>query len=114
MNPDSTTKQADTQQAEAVFTKGPWLVSGSSVTRLEIFSDEPGRSAHVCTLTPRYPQDEANAQLISASPDLYEACRRLAEFCRRTPQGKTLTVADIQGIWNDAESALSRATGRSE
>ena len=97
---------------EPKFTKGPWIVSKTS--GMEIFINHshenskrvPGYFAEVRRFTTDHEQVDANAHLIAAAPELFEALRCLLE------------KADLEftnGRWpetrNDARAALAKALG---
>jgi len=67
-----------------MYTKGEWRVDGTSIVSdvlLLRVGDEvcPFLIAEVTSHIPL--ETKANAQLISAAPDLYEACKQAFNFC---------------------------------
>jgi hypothetical protein len=86
-------------------TPGPWIAEGR-----QIWSNEKGRSALVCKITPRN-EDETNARLIAAAPELLSALqtlhRRAALYGQQTttPEARLLAVA-----LSDARRAVGNAT----
>lgn len=95
---------------EAKFTKGPW--------HYEVISDtvEAGQHTTVCNMDIGCNQDEneeniANAHLIAAAPDLYEALYRLTRDCE---------IAGLQeqagfDCWiSMANTALAKARGETQ
>jgi hypothetical protein len=95
-------------------TPGPWIVANG----LQVWRDGPSatRSPRICTLrnaadpVDQLPADQmaANARLIAAAPDMYEALKTLLFNCRH---GNGLE-AQYQAL-DRAESALAKAEGRS-
>lgn len=88
--------------SEAKFTKGPWLVSGTAT----INQKPKGWIASVSTV-----DRTANAHLIAAAPELYEALYRLVRDCE---------IAGLQeqagfDCWiSMANAALAKARGEAE
>lgn len=82
--------------SEPKFTPGPWLVMANQIGTQET------EIASIClTAQIRLPKDEtkANAHLIAAAPDLYEAL----EYCiKQIPE-----FGDVPGI----KAALAKARG---
>jgi hypothetical protein len=90
-------------------TKGPWIVSSSTIV-----CDESARiiSQGVCFDGLGVPIGEAmaNALLISAAPDLLEACKR-AEVELGFMEGMTKQKAS-QDVFNSLQAAIAKAEGR--
>jgi hypothetical protein len=92
----------------AGFTPGPWMMAAipSSVVGWPVVQQGVGRSICSISYLPReanpevYAQSEANARLIAAAPDLYEALVALVE--EREPIGPQ---------WRKAKEALAKARG---
>lgn len=107
--------------SEAKFTKGPWVSHGSGVST-EAFGLKPDRThgygcgpTFVCCLNDgeyhEYTdkkEQEANAHLIAAAPELYEALDGLILVMDTTEMSK-LFRAD----YAKAKSALAKARGES-
>lgn len=78
-----------------MFTKGPWGINGN---KMVIFRDEPRDQKPIAvistgTIYGAYDSSEyiANAHLIAAAPDLYEALKELFHNCEAP--GKYLDMA---------------------
>ena len=91
---------------ETKFTPGPWQTDGLDVrdTRFR----EPDACYPIATVDNNNAIDdpEANARLISAAPDLYEAARLAAE---------TLEAVGLSGCDQDAKrlrAAIAKAEGK--
>lgn len=84
------------------YTPGPWQAFG-----YEVVSADNERIASTNTPRRPHPEERANARLIAAAPDLYEACRALvAGFTPETEQDED--DPDIaQGL-----RAIAKAEGR--
>lgn len=80
--------------SEPKFTPGPWYVDGTFVT-----NDE---DLDICSMGDV--AWEANAHLIAAAPELYEALRDLIAYC--DPTGDYI---DDELVW--ARAALAKARG---
>ena len=63
------------------YTKGRWEVETGALTKLTYII---ANGFHIATVLPveSEEEEEANAHLIAAAPDLYEALRSLASVCR--------------------------------
>ena len=65
--------------------------------------------------SPAEPNDEPNALLISAAPELYEALREcvdeMCKFCKDTEIGKSMPCESGCEIMRRAKAALSKAGG---
>ena len=92
------------------FTKGPWKATYDSQLRaaIEIYNTED--RIMVAVLPDRgtveaMPEIEANANLIAAAPDLYEALETTCEYCI----GKEAT--DCPCEWCITGKALRKARG---
>lgn len=89
------------------FTKGPWSVSGDSV-----IAEAPGHAGDVVCNAPEpelfvsYSKWEANAPLIAAAPELYDALRRLLGLYVADEGDPTVPE------FEDARHALALAEGR--
>lgn len=95
--------------SEAKFTSGEWKVSNNG----ETLKVKTGDQTTVCQLTflkgahgmkGRKPEGEAkaNAHLIAAAPDMYEALKLLVKFCDLYQNEKVI---------KNAEAALAKAQG---
>lgn len=65
------------------FTKGPWRISRPSVVNgVQVLKDwdYPNRSDVICTMPKEGEGRTANAHLIAAAPDIYEALEFVAQF----------------------------------
>lgn len=114
--------------SETKFTPGPWLVPDQTWRReltVELSGDDrikcPGSGGAmsytktVCTLN-WSGTDEwmANAHLIAAAPDMYEALERLCTLNdEHGPFGGEMYQDRIDRAWDKAKSAVSKARGES-
>ena len=95
---------------QATHTSGPWAVDYEGPAHLSI-EDKAGRVLAFCNLQNEDgDEDEANAHLIAAAPDLLEALRNVAE---------TMSGADYSHVKQDmvraiCRRAISKAEGRAE
>jgi hypothetical protein len=108
--PVMSNSQNDGGQSEARFTRGPWTVLRSkhlhdgqhdyaiNATKARVLAEAFGRDSHGNIINA-----EANAHLISAAPDMYEALK-LARDCIWTGGDTISTLAKI-------DAALSKALG---
>jgi hypothetical protein len=92
----------------AGFTKGPWQCRGMPfspnyfIERLDVGRDEP---AIAQVLGP----ETANARLIAAAPELYEALAQARQvLATYRPDGEPTFY--MEAVWN-AEAALAKARG---
>jgi hypothetical protein len=58
-------------------------------------------------------EQEANAHLIAAAPDMYEALAQAAEILRDVAKTSGLTHSDAESCADTAESVLAKARGES-
>jgi len=82
------------------FTSGPWEADA-----LIVYQDS-GIQGHICAMAPFFndPVKEANAKLIAAAPELYEACQAaLTELQQYIP------VTDVN-VLNKVANAIRKAT----
>jgi hypothetical protein len=84
-------------------TPGPWLHIGQGdvVARSDKYCG--GEKDIASVFLTRNDEDEANANLIAAAPDLLEALKRL--------MGGTTTLQDAQEAAQEARAAIAKATG---
>lgn len=89
--------------SERPWTPGPWQVScvSDGTRRRSVWTDK-GPPAHIADVT----NGEANARLISAAPDLYEALERFVTF----HSGHVLPH-ELHKPMDDARAALAKARG---
>lgn len=89
-------------------TPGPWVVGATS---FDIFED--GTSEHIarCWKGERKQLDHiANARLISAAPDLLEACGRA--LYHMTLRGWATTEGhELHGVYEQVKAAIKKAEG---
>lgn len=96
----------------AGHTPGPWVANFSMVSgnvRNAIFAGEHGNQILATARDPYGGKNsvaEANARLIAAAPDLFEACR---EFVRKVDVGEARSTRSYAQM----KAALSKATGAS-
>lgn len=88
----------------AEFTPGPWTALGTDFDGFDIYRRAPnepgGLGEHIAEIDHEDATDIANARLIAAAPDLYEALEQIAAKAGR--------MDDIGPI---AEAALKKARG---
>lgn len=71
--------------SEGKHTPGPWLVTKEYDHNDDvIFAVEVEGGQRVCDLMTDFPEDEANARLIAAAPDMLEALEGLVSYLDRT------------------------------
>ena len=104
--------------SETKFTPGPWIGAGPSfgdakprwidciITQWE---DDYGDVVGICDFQlKQYDEEqEANAHLIAAAPDLYEALERMVGWVDDWREGKKHPYDD----WEFAKAALAKARG---
>lgn len=88
------------------YTKGPWTVSGESTLNIISFDTPKGRK--VCSLLSQNIEDQANASLIAAAPELLEALQRVNQ-CFYS-QYKDLKSEEIE-VLKHVRSLIAKATG---
>lgn len=95
--------------SEPKFTKGPWKYKTYPNARVDSKTCIESNEHRICLIkhTPHYGNVEANAQLISGAPDLYEA---LVE-CEKLVNDNCVEWDKIPKIKNKIKQALSRARG---
>lgn len=99
---------SDTKQA---FTPGPWIVGGNYTIRTTKSSMD-----RICrTRNEHYKhddkEDEANAYLIAAAPDMYEAGKEMAEAVALLPANDGRILGLIP-ILCRLRAAIAKAEGR--
>jgi hypothetical protein len=98
--------------AKAGYTKGRWTAMVDSprkdgMKRSSMVATSGGRMAIDCTESGNtFNQDRANAHLIAAAPDLYEAANAVKDSCPCDP--------DINPKWEAAWFALKQAIAKAE
>ena len=99
--------------SEIKFTPGPWLIAGESATFVYALGPE-GTNVFWCDVQAagreRASRDEliANAHLIAAAPELYEALESA-----RTWVDECGAQAGLQAILDEIDAALAKARGES-
>ena len=99
----------------AEFTPGPWMAasSPSSVVGWPVVRQGVGRSICSVSYLPKdvdqevYAESEANACLIAAAPELYEAANALIADIRRRYPGEELRCEYMRAL----DAALAKARG---
>ena len=101
--------------SEARFTKGPWLTrQGLDEDEIEVYPAAKAphglQKAEIATVKDYHDDYEANAHLIAAAPELYEAVEWLEVYAKvqieRFPMSQ-----DSEG-WNKVLSSLAKARGK--
>ena len=64
---------------ETKHTRGPWKVNDKTLSGAYQVSNNKLGSLRICTVT-NAPNDEANAQLIAATPDMLNAMKEAVKF----------------------------------
>ena len=64
---------------ETKHTPGPWKVNDKTLSGAYQISDNKSGSLRICTVT-NAPNDEANARLIAAAPDMLNAMKEASRF----------------------------------
>jgi hypothetical protein len=82
-----------------MYTKGEWKVSKNDTNKPFKFRIETETSILAAVY------NEANANLIASSPDMYEALKDLSEYIR-------YNMGNAAPIYEKAQKALSKAEGR--
>lgn len=105
------------------FTKGEWWASGSRVfahSENPLDADDPMLVAHVdasgadCDMDVRIDHDTeatANARLIAAAPDLYEALRSVSKVIVAYLNDAGASIEDLNACVNSIDAALAKAAG---
>ena len=90
-----------------MFTKGPWEIS-----RIEFhpphIAPANNKGKPICYMAACFNEDNANARLIAAAPDLYEACKEMLKCFHMDSDMEEDFVSEI----NKAEQAILRAEGK--
>ena len=94
-------------ETETKHTPGPWHAGTMNETGQAIFPESGG--FNICILSPvRDYNQEANANLIAAAPELLEACKTGARMLLRN----TLQDSEDTEIYKQMKKAVSIAEGR--
>lgn len=98
--------------AEAKFTPGPWSFAPAVPGAKRSFYISGNHAAHnrevdIATVEGGYYSCEANAALIAAAPDLYEALRALVDDLSANDEDGLTEFADSMAM---ARAALAKAT----
>ena len=97
------------------YTKGEWKISNRG---LDIYApDKPGRPdnviCHLTHLTQKAEEVEANANLIAAAPDMYEALGIMREQVANLINPKIKLLSSRQQI-EMMDKALAKAEGKEQ
>lgn len=99
-------------------TPGPWVLDFSTQTGWAIWADprlhgDMRRGAVVIAADLRGgKQDEANARLMAAAPDLLAAAQLLVDAYRKGEEnGSSMDWSDVDQAWEAAKAAIAKATG---
>jgi hypothetical protein len=101
----------------AKFTTPPWEASltADSNEQRQVYGPNHEHVAYVINGSAIPGRTTANAHLIAAAPDLYEALRKIAEchieFCEGLPSGYGPPVMSAEEMAALAYAALSKASG---
>ena len=102
------------------FTPGPWIKSKYKKGQYHVFVPDGTR---ICTINwfEQYNEEaNANADLIAAAPDLYEAaemcCKFLEDICGVSEQGGLSGQKNglEQVLYNNCKAALAKARGENQ
>ena len=103
---------------ETRWTKGPWKIGSQTAKKTYRRIDAGARWYGLAKVVVRLdndpnPEGEANARLIAAAPDLYEA---LAELSRLADEIWVLGMSNqeaaaLEAAWKKGDAALARARG---
>lgn len=116
-----TTKETRRDEQAAGYTPGPWTVQDVPSCGLEVHWREPRPNelnAPVCHMrwtSGMHAETEArvlaDAHLIAAAPDLFEALKDLVEVLRREAPGTPLNNTRFDALGIKANNALAKAAG---
>ncbi len=102
--------------ADARFTKGPWRLSDSGDNTWTVCEpDKPFRHSHFATVSVGNmwgDEGKANARIIAAAPDLYEALCGMLEYTADLNPAQGYPETDHEAV-NAARAALAKARGES-
>jgi len=87
---------------KAAHTPGPWHADKSGAG----WEVRPNRNVHAVTILGH--EDEANARLIAAAPEMLEALTQLSKWCDDNLNGCPAELGRIQDL---AEAAIQKARG---
>jgi hypothetical protein len=95
---------------KVLHTKGEWKVINDT-DGCRIYSDMFGGIANIPHNGKHKDEHEANAKLISASPDLLEALQPLVNICKFVPKEVFTEEGrrDFQALLNNAQAAINKA-----
>ncbi len=107
---------------EAKHTSGPWIENtgekyeDGTPTPIRVDAPMDSTPGPVCNLYTNFSreQNEANAHLIAAAPELLEVCKALLEASQEPAIGPALCEAYIEGIMEltpQLQSAIAKAKG---
>lgn len=99
----------------AKHTLGPWTwfkgnANGKGLIRIESSCDARPSGIHISSLT-RSPENEANAALIAAAPELLEACNAYIRYLQAKIDSGRFKYAEAQ-LKNQCLAAIAKAEGR--
>jgi hypothetical protein len=103
-------------------TPGPWIGAGPSfgdplprytTSIMTEWEHEDGGYIEICELPFHHHDDEneANARLIAAAPDLLEALSKIEAACAVIPEGLEGYLEPLSDALADARAAIAKATG---
>jgi hypothetical protein len=90
------------------FTPGPWNVvpgAAGSFDVLAAFPDDGEGTLVAATYIAN--EEQANARLIAAAPDLLAACKRFMDL----DGGDTANAAQASELWSQMAAAIAKAEG---
>ena len=95
------------------YTKGEWKVRHPINCDYLIYTGEYGKGiTQVAQIIESYPNAEANAYLIAAAPDMYEALKGLA--IAYNVDGEGVIVNQDPHYWQQALKAIAKAEGKGD
>jgi type VI protein secretion system component VasF len=100
-------------------TRGPWIASeygdyGDYDGKCRVILGEGGDIRTAVVLGFDTEENQANARLIAAAPDLLEALQRINEACAQIPEGLEGYLEHLSDAISDARKALAKATGEQQ